>query len=196
MNVDTKTEFAPQAGIAETPETVMGAFTTLLKRNVERMVDLQKTTLDTVSHQNADVMETMRHTLKSVPNAPELFTLAQQGVEGWIGAQKSILDWIGQQSAMTVKATEQNGSTPLTTAKLSEFVQQAAEQSVATQKTILDFAAKQNKAVTEAIQRQAGVKGTPVAAVSESISRGVATLIDGQKTFLDTTLNMAKAARS
>ena len=125
------------ADTAETPETTMTAFATLLKRNVERMVELQKATLDTVSHQNADVLETMRHTLKPFPaTPPELFSLAQQGVEGWIGAQKSILDWIGQQTAQVVHATEQNGSAPLSAAKLSEFVQQAAEQSVATQKTI------------------------------------------------------------
>ncbi len=183
------------ADTAETPETTMTAFTTLLKRNVERMVDLQKATLDTVSHQNADVLETMRHTMKSFPAAPpELFSLAQQGVEGWIGAQKSILDWFGQQTAQAINVAEPNGAAPLSAAKLSEFVQQAAEQSVATQKTILDFAAKQNKAVTEAIHRQAAVQGTPLAGVTESIHRGVTTLIDGQKTFLDTAMKMTKAA--
>ncbi len=59
---------------------------------------------------------------------------------------------------------------------------------------MLDFAAKQNKAVAEAFRRQTGVKGSPVAEVAESVERGVDTLIDMQKEFLDTASKIATAA--
>jgi hypothetical protein len=200
MNANKKSrkDASPEApNTEEIPETTMTTFATLLHRNVERLVDLQKTTLDTLREQSADVAEAMRQSLKSGPAAPSVAMLdvTEKGVQGWIGAQKDILDLLVQQSAQAVEtARKRGGLASQSVAELSEFVQQAAERTVAAQKTMLDFAAEQNKVVAEAFRRQAGVKGSPVAEMAESVRLGVDTFIDMQKEFLDTATKTAKGA--
>lgn len=178
-------------------ESTTTAFTALLHRNVERLANLQKATLDTLSHQSADVADTMRKFVESGPAAPVagMLDVAERGIEGWVATQKQMLDLAVEQSAQTLESTRKRGGLSSQSATvMSEFVQQTTEKAVAAQKTMLDFAAKQNKAVAEAFRSQAGVKGSPVAEVAESVEHGVATFIDLQKEFIDTTSKMARDA--
>jgi hypothetical protein len=178
------------------PDNAIANFATLLHRGVERFAGLQKTTLDVVNHQSADVSSTLRNALKPfpVPAGAVLLDLTEQAVDGWIKAQKHILDLIVEQSAQVVEAGKAPGSVSKSVAVLGELVEKSAQRTAAAQKTILEFAAKQNKAASEAIQKQAGVAGTPVATVASSVERGVATLIDTQKAFVDTAAKLAKTA--
>jgi hypothetical protein len=195
LKKDASSEASEKTGMFD--ETTTTAFTALLHRNVERMVNLQKATLDTLSRQSADVADTMRKFVKSSPAAPVagMLDVAEQGIEGWVGAQKQMLDLMIEQSAQTLETARKRGGLASQSATaMSEFVQETAEKAVAAQKTMLDFAAKQNKAVAEAFRSQAGVKGSPIAEVAESVQRGVATFIDLQKEFIDTASKMAKDA--
>jgi len=198
MNVKTQsprdsTSEAPTEKV-EVPETA--ALTMLMHRNVERIANLQKATLDMLSNQTADVTETMRKSLKSLPGSPAaaLFDFAENGVEGWISSQKNILDLIVEQSAETAQAAEaRSGFGTQSITKLTELVQQTIERTAAAQKTMLDFAAKQNEAVAKAFQ-QKGPIATPAAMTEavQSMQRGVATFIDKQKEFVDTATKVAK----
>jgi hypothetical protein len=179
----------------EKPDNESTNFATLLHRGIERFAGLQKAALDAVGLQTTDVSATLRTSLKPFPAlaGTMVLDLTEQTVDGWIDAQKDILDLLVEQSAHALEATQEPyGSQSI--AVLSQLVGKSAERTVAAQKTMLDFAAKQHKAASEMIQRQAGVAGTPMATVAGSVERGVATLIDIQKEFLDTAAKWTKTA--
>lgn len=173
------------------PDTT--AVTGLLQRNVERLADLQKATLDVLNHQAADVAETMRKALKSTPGGTftAFFDFAEKGMDGWITAQKNIVDLIVQQSADTVKTTEvRSDYATQSIAKLNELVHQTVDRTAAAQKTMLDFAAKQNEVASKAFQQP----GVVPSEVIQSVERGVSTAINTQKEFVDTATKLAKEA--
>jgi hypothetical protein len=179
------------------PETA-SALTMLMHRNLERLANLQKATLDTLGHQTADVTQTMRKSVKAdgVGAFAALFDFAETGMQEWIGTQKSILDLMVDQSAHTAHVTaERTGYASQSINKLSELVQQSFERTTAAQKTILDFAAKQNDAVAQAFGRPAaGPVGAPMAEMAQSMHQGLATLIDKQKEFVEATGKMVREA--
>lgn len=61
---------------------------------------------------------------------------------------------------------------------------------------MLEFAAQQNKAIGETVQKQAGVSGTPAAAVADSVQKGVDALIETQKELLEIAAKPLKEAAS
>jgi hypothetical protein len=203
MNADVKStgktlREAP-AEKTEKPDVAIADFATLLHRGIERLVGLQKATLDVVSHQTTDVSSTLKNSLEPLtpPAGTMLLDVTEQAVDGWVDAQKHILDLIVEQSAQAVEAAKESGiSASNSMALLGELMQQSTERAVAAQKTILDFAAKQNKAASELIQKQTGLAGTPAAALADAFERGVTMLIDTQKEFLETAAKLAKTATS
>lgn len=196
MTTQTKTAKDPSAEGAPNKQELpdVSAVTALVQKNVERLADLQKATLDALGHQNADVTESLRKSLKSTPASPVVTFLdfAEKGLDGWITAQKNIVDLIVQQSAHSLQATEERtGFATQSIGKLNELVQQTVDRTAAAQKAMLEFAAKQNEAVAKAFQRPgAGAVGE----VAQSMERGVATIINAQKEFLDTASKFAKDA--
>ena len=111
MTTQTKTAKDPSAEGAPNKQELpdVSAVTALVQKNVERLADLQKATLDALGHQNADVTESLRKSLKSTPASPVVTFLdfAEKGLDGWITAQKNIVDLIVQQSAHSLQATEE-----------------------------------------------------------------------------------------
>ncbi len=201
MNAKTQstTDAPPEAPTEKTaiPETA-AALTMLMHRNFERLANLQKATLDTLSHQTADVTETTRKSLKAIPSGPAaaLFDFAVYGMDGWIGTQKSILDLLVDQSAHAAQVTaERAGYATQSLNKLSELVQQSFDRTTAAQKAMLDFAAKQNEAFAHAFAHPAaGPAAESMAEMAQSMHRGVATFIDKQKEFVEAAGKMAKEA--
>jgi hypothetical protein len=201
MNAKTQstTGAPPQAPTEKTaiPETA-AALTMLMHRNFERLANLQKATLDTLSHQTADVTETMRKSSKAPPSGPAaaLFDFAENGMQGWIGTQKSILDLFVDHSSHTAQVTaERTGYAAQSLNKLSELVQQSFERTTAAQKAMLDFAAKHNEAFAHTFAQPAsGPAAESVAEMAQSMHRGVATFIDKQKEFFEAAGKMAKEA--
>ena len=180
---------------AELPESTITELATLLHRNVERLVGLQKATLDALSSQTTDIAETARKSslMKSSPFGTASIDLTKETMGTWVEAQKNALETVVQQSDRAVKATrEDSGSASLNA--LGELFQQAAERTIEAQKTMLNLAAKQTNVLSEAVRRETGAAGMPETGVADLMQRGVAALVDIQKDFLDRAGKIGKTA--
>ncbi len=147
MNANTKSTKAatPEAPANGEDFETATSFTKLLHRNIERLVGLEKNTLDILKEQSADVAETMRQSMKSGPAVPSIAMLdiAEKGIEGWIGTQKDLLDLTVEQSAHAVKAASKRGSlASQSVAELSQFVEQTAQRAVSGAKDRARFCCK------------------------------------------------------
>lgn len=197
--METKTRSPSDASVG-TPSEIQdatAAFTMLLHRNVERMANLQKTTLDVLNSQTKDLTDTMRTKIKPPAGTPiaAFFDFAAQGMENWVSTQKSVLDLVVQQSAQTANVTENKGTSAFpSVGNLSELIQQSVERTNSAQKAMLDFAAKQNEAAVQAFKGQTGVAGTPLDKVADSVDKGVSTFVNKQKEFLDSATKITKDA--
>src|ERR1039457_7468561 len=83
---------APEVAVAV--DSTGASFATLMHRGIERLANLQKSTLDMVVQQTADINATMRKSIK-VPaelSGSSFPDFTGQAVEGWIVAQKNVLD--------------------------------------------------------------------------------------------------------
>lgn len=192
----TPTEETPNEP-RETTASAVAEFRTLLQRNLERLVKLQKDALDTLSQQTEDVAETVRNSsaLKAAVGDAGMIERARVNMEAWIETQKNALDSIVKKSAETVEAsTKLSGSFSQSIGVLNELFQRTAERTLEAQKTMLDFAAAQNKAVSEAVYRQSRNAEVPETGMAELMQHGIAVWIDTQKQFLDHAARMGKAA--
>jgi hypothetical protein len=179
------------------PESPITDFATLMQRNVARLLGLQKTTLETLGEQTADVAEVVRNTMRSGGFAAAVgtFDVTEHGVQSWIGMQKELLEMTLRQSEHSVNTfRKRGGSVSQWMKEMAEFAQQTTERAVAAQRMILDFAAEQNRAVAEEIRRQPGVKGSPVFEVTDSVERGFDALIGVQREFLDSAQKLSRTA--
>ena len=108
--METKTHSPADASV-ETPSEIQdatAAFTSLLHRNVERMANLQKNTLDVLNSQTKDYDRydaQQDQTPGRHSDGGFFFELAAQGMENWVSAQKNVLDLVVQQSAQTAHVT-------------------------------------------------------------------------------------------
>ena len=75
------------------------------------------------------------------------------------------------------------------------MIQQSVDRTVVAQKSVMDFAANQSKAVSETLKQQPGVAGTPVETVTDSVQRGVDTVLSTQKEILDVASKTLKATQ-
>lgn len=179
------------------PQEATNAFTMLLHRNVERMANLQKTTLDVLNSQTADLNETMRSRIKMPTGSPAAAFLdfATLGIDNWVIAQKTILDLAVQQSANTANASDNHIGLALpSTGKLTDLIQQSIERTSTAQKTMLDFAATQNEAAVKAFQGQTGIAGSPLEKMADAVGKGVTTFVGKQKEYLDSATKITKEA--
>ncbi len=178
----------PTADKVETPDVT--AVAKLMHKNVERLADLQKATLDAFNRQSTEVTETMRKSFKTSPGTPSAAWLdfAEKGMNAWINAQKSVVDLIVDQSAQTVKFSGE-GTQSLT--KFGEMWQQGIERTTAVQKTMLDFASQQYEAVSKAF---AGPTTGPAAEITQAMQKNVTNFVDQQKEFLDKANQFTKEA--
>jgi hypothetical protein len=135
-------------------EAVQENVRAFVQHGMERLAQFQKTTIDTVNQQCAEMNEKLRESFKGTPEA--IVELTEKTVDGWLEAQKSAANAIAQAGAgMAEAAKERSQVASKEVAALSELVQQSVQRTIAAEKLLLDFAAEQNKAVFEAIQRQA-----------------------------------------
>jgi hypothetical protein len=193
MNAPDNVKDAAEA-VADASGNTIATFATLMHKSVERLAGLQKTTLDTFGSYTADLNRTIRESFKNAPPAAvqNVVDLTEQSVQGWINAQKAIVDLITQQSAQVADIVQDKTVFSKPNDVLSDLVQKSAERTVDAQKTVLDLAASQNKAVSEAVRKQAGAAGKPLASATESIEKAVGQVIDNQKELLESGSKMLK----
>ncbi len=158
------------------------AFTTLCKKGLERIVQVSKTSLDMAAEQNAEVLASCKKALSASPMPGLfLFDLAGQAFEGYVALQKNLMGLAVEQSSSMMDTAQEYNRDASKSEGMNALIQQSVDRAIAAHNSVLDFSAKQAKAVSETVQQQSGVTGTPVATVTESVQRGVDTVIAAQK---------------
>jgi hypothetical protein len=163
---------------------VVESFIPLFTKNVERLAELQKKSLEVAAEQSAEFVATCKGAFETAPETPGLFVfdLLGQAFERAIEAQKTAIDQTVEQSnAFAALVKERTGSAKKVTEGVTAVFQQTVEQTVAAQKKALDYYAQQHKTAYETAKKQFQI-ANPAA---EAFQAGLDALIETQKTMID-----------
>jgi hypothetical protein len=169
-----------QTAVAET-------ITALYTKNVERLAEAQKTSLDLALQQNADLIGAWKKIALIVPGTPvpTVLDLVANAFGQFVDLQKGAIDLALEQSqTLAGLANERIDSVSSATEAVTTMVQDTVERAAVAQKNAIEFSAAQTKTVIDTFKKQSGVAGTPVEAAAESMQRGFDTLVESQKNIL------------
>lgn len=192
----TKDDPVVLTGKPETPEMFFDTFAGMFHKGLERLVGLQKTTLDVINAQTFEMNQLYRRNFRNVPEFPGmmLVDVTEEALGKLIEAEKQMLDVMVKQSAHVVELTKERADTvSKATGMANELFRETTDRGVAVQKIVLDLAADESKVLTQAVKRQSGVAGTPVATAADNIEKGVRSVVDTQKEILDAAAKPLKA---
>jgi hypothetical protein len=159
-------------------------FIPLYTKNVERLADMQKKSLEIISEQNAEFIDTCKKAFHFIPEAPGmfLFDLFGEAFNRVVDTQKGAIDLAVEQSHALANLAQQRGGSAAKVAEgVTALFQQTVESSVAAQKKALDYYSQQHKTAYETAKRQFRISN-PAAEVFQA---GLDVLIETQKTMLD-----------
>ena len=159
-------------------------FIPLYTKNVERLADMQKKSLEIISEQNAEFIDTCKKAFHFIPETPGmfLFDLFGEAFNRVVDTQKDAIDLAVEQSHALANLAQQRGGSAAKVAEgVTALFQQTVESSVAAQKKALDYYSQQQKTVYETAKRQFRISN-PAAEVFQA---GLDVLIETQKTMLD-----------
>jgi methyl-accepting chemotaxis protein len=159
-------------------------FIPLYTKNVERLADMQKKSLEIISEQNAEFIDTCKKAFHFIPETPGmfLFDLFGEAFNRVVDTQKGAIDLAVEQSHAVANLAQQWGGSPAKVAEgVTALFQQTVESSVAAQKKALDYYSQQQKTVYETAKRQFRISN-PAAEVFQA---GLDVLIETEKTMLD-----------
>jgi hypothetical protein len=165
----------------EVPNNIVPWFT----KNVERMAELEKKSLEMAAEQNTEWVEACKKALSTAPETPGtfLFDLIGQSVDRFVETQKGIIDLVVEQSHSVANlAQERSGSASKAAEGVTALYQQTVEHSVAAQHKALDYIAEQQKATYTTLKKQLRVSSTPA---TDAFQMGIDTLIETQRAVLD-----------
>jgi hypothetical protein len=171
-------------GTAKKNEAVE-AFIPLYTKNVERLAELQKKSLDAAAEQNAELIAACKKAFNYIPETPGLFLfdLVGQSFNRFVETQKNAIDLAVQQSHVVAGLAKDRGASATKVAEgVTNLFKQSVEYSIARQKEALDYYADQHKAVVEAAKKQFRIPNNPAA---DAFQTGIDALIQTQKTMLD-----------
>jgi hypothetical protein len=172
------------AGAAKKNE-VVEAFIPLYTKNVERLAELQKKSLDIAAEQNAELIDACKKAFPYFPETPGLFLfdLVGQSFQQLVETQKGAIDLAVEQSHVVAGlAKERGGSAAKAAEGVTALFKQWVEYSVAAQKRALDYYSEQHKAACETAKKQFRIPNNPA---SDAFQSGIDALIQTQKTMLD-----------
>jgi hypothetical protein len=164
---------------------VVEACIPLYTKNVERLAELQKKSLDIAAEQNAELIDACKKAFHYIPETPGLFLfdLVGQTFERFVETQKGAIDLAVEQSHVVAGlAKERGGSATKVAEGVTALFQQSVEHSVAAQKKALDYYAEQHKSACETAKKQFHIANNPAA---DAFQNGIDALIQTQKTMLD-----------
>jgi len=164
---------------------VVETFIPLYTKNVERLAELQKKSLDIAAEQNTELIDACKKAFSYIPETPGsfLFDLVGQSFNRFVETQKGTIDLAVEQSHVVAGlAKERGGSAAKVAEGVTELFKQSVEHSVAAQKKALDYYAEQHKTACETAKRQFRIPDNPAA---DAFQSGIDALIDTQKTMLD-----------
>jgi hypothetical protein len=161
------------------------AFIPLYTKNVERLAELQKKSLDIAAEQNGEFVDACKKAFSYIPEAPGsfLFELAGQSFNRFVETQKGAIDLVVEQSHVVAGLAQERANLAGKVAEgVTGLFKQSVEYSVATQKKALDYYAEQHKTACETAKKQFRIPNNPAA---DAFQNGVDALIQTQKTMLD-----------
>ncbi len=164
---------------------VVEAFIPLYTKNVERLAELQKKSLDVAAEQNAELIDACKKAFHYIPETPGLFLfdLVGQTFERFVETQKGAIDLAVEQSHVVAGLAQERGSSATKVAEgVTALFQQSVEHSVAAQKKALDYYSEQHKSACETAKKQFHIANNPAA---DAFQSGIDALIQTQKTMLD-----------
>ncbi len=167
-------------------------FIPLYKKNVERLAELQKKSLEIAAEQNAEFIETCKKTFEFVPETPGLFffDLLGQSFERIVETQKGAIDLAIEQSrAIANLAEERGGSARKVAEGVTALFEQGVQQTVAAQKKALDYYSEQYKNA-----RETAKKFKVANPAAEAFQTGIDVLIETQKSLIDIATKPLKRA--
>jgi hypothetical protein len=172
------------AGAAKNNDVVEN-FIPLYTKNVERLAELQKKSLEIASDQNAELIDACKKAARFIPENPGLFLfdLVGQSFERFVETQKGAIDLAVEQSHVVAGLAKERGNSAVKVAEgVTALFKQSVEYSVATQKKALDYYSQQHKSACEAAKKQFRIADNPAA---DAFQSGIDALIQTQKTMLD-----------
>ena len=161
------------------------AFIPLYKKNVERLAELQKKSLDIAAEQNGELVDACKKAFSFIPETPGsfLFELVGQSFNRFVETQKGAIDLAVEQSHVVAGlAAERANLAGKVVESVTGLFKQSVEYSVATQKKALDDYAVQHKTGCETAKKQFRIPNNPAA---DAFQNGMDALIETQKTMLD-----------
>jgi methyl-accepting chemotaxis protein len=174
----------PKKSTASVKSEAVENFIPLYSKNVKRLAEIQKKSLEIAAEQNAEFIETCKKAFNFVPETPGLFLfdLLGQSFERVVETQKGAIDLAVEQSdAVATLAQERGGSAAKVAEGVTTLFHQAVEQTVASQKKALDYYSEQNKTAYETAKKQFRISNP----AAEAFQAGLDALIETQKTMLD-----------
>jgi hypothetical protein len=168
----------------EVAETITALYT----KNVERLAEAQKNSLDLALQQNADLIGAWKKIALVVPGTPvpSVLDLVANAFGQFVDLQKGAIDLALEQSqTLAGLANERINSVSSATDAVTALVQETAERAAVAQKSAIEFSAAQTKTVIDTFKKQSGVAGTPVEAAADSVQRGFDTFVESQKNILN-----------
>jgi hypothetical protein len=181
-----------------TPEAPVLAFAALMHRGIERLAEIQKSTIEVTTKHTADAMTVYRKAWNVPADAPAmaLFDAVNQSLGKIADAQNGMVDLVVQQSARLLEISKvRQDSASRYTNGFADLLGTAADTAVAAQKLVLDLAADQNKAFAGAIKQQVGVAGSPPAvAAVDTLQRNMDAVIQTQREIVQAAAKPMKAA--
>jgi len=164
---------------------VVEAFIPLYTKNVERLAELQKKSLDIAAEQNAELIAACKKAFHYIPETPGLFLfdLVGQTFERFVETQKGAIDLAVEQSHVVAGLAEERGASAVKVAEsVTALFKQSVEHSVSAQKKALDYYAEQHKTAVATAKKQFRIADNPAA---DAFQNGIDALIQTQKTMLD-----------
>ena len=173
------------AKAAEKNNEVVETLVPLYTRNVERLAELQKKSLEIAAEQNAELIGACKKAFSFVPELPGsfLFDLIGQTFERFVETEKGAIDLAVEQSQAVAGLVKERGTSAAKVAEgVTALFKQSVEHSVAEQKKALDYYAEQHKTACETAKKQFRIANNPAA---DAFQTGIDALIQTQKTMLD-----------
>jgi hypothetical protein len=161
------------------------ALSSLLRRSVDTVVEMQKEFLKIADKQTHTWMETAK--TGKTPKADILVDLARAAMENFVSAEKRFLDVVAEETDKATRSRHANGGgKKIKKTELAEFARQATESFIEAQKKLLDVAGRQVKAnLKTASQTMAIMEPPPLESISDWTREGVKSFVDAQKVLLD-----------
>jgi hypothetical protein len=164
---------------------VAGNFIPLYTKNVQRLAEFQKKSLEAAAEQNAELLDNCKKAFSFVPETPAAsfwFELFGQSFERYVETQKENIDLaVEQNNTLTGLAKERGALAAKFADGAATMFQQTLDHSVATQKKNLEFCAEQQKTGYETAKKQFRM-ANPFA---EAFQSGVDLFVETQKMALD-----------